>query len=510
MDELASNSGEFFWKKLFLVLGPIISLIFLVVFDLDPEHPEVTRTAAVSILMAIWWITEVIPLGVTSLLPLVLFPLFQVMSGKQVAPIYFNNIVFLFIGAFIVALAMEKWGLHRRIGLRILTLMGSSAPRIIFGFMITTAFLSMWISNTATTMIMIPIALAVILKIEEISGGESTKGFTIALLLGIAYSASIGGITTLIGTPPNLVFIRIFRIYFPEAPEISFLQWMLFALPISVLFLFIAWFFLLVFHGVFHKKFSLDSEYFNNEYKALGKISFEEKVVLWVFVLMALLWITRAEIQIGSFTIPGWSNIFQNPGFIDDSTVAIAMAVLLFLIPARKGSRQRIMDWHTAARLPWNIILLFGGGFALAEGMRISGLSQWIGNHLHGLSSVSPVLIITSVSTLVTFLTELTSNTATTQMILPIMASIAVAIQINPLLIMLPATLSSSFAFMLPVATPPNAVVFGTGRLKVIQMVRIGLLMNLIGIILVLIFVYLLGMFIFNIQPGEVPMWVGE
>ncbi|MCF7804374.1 MAG: DASS family sodium-coupled anion symporter [Candidatus Marinimicrobia bacterium] len=487
------------WRNIVLVGGPVLSVLFILIFDLEPGRPEVTYTAAIALLMALWWITEVINLGVTALLPLVLFPLFHIMPGKEVAPVYFNNVILLFMGAFIVALAMEKWELHRRLGLRILALLGNSGPGIIFGFMVTTAFLSMWISNTATAMIMVPIALAVISKLEDDIGSDNIHGFTIALLLAIAYAASIGGTATIIGTPPNLAFIKIYNIYYPDAEIISFSQWMVFALPVAVVFLLIAWGVILGLSGVFKQKINLDREYFRGEYRRLGPVAYEEKVVMVVFSLMALLWITRAELQIGSVTIPGWSNLFPDPSFIDDSTIAIAMAFVLFLIPAKSEESGRIMHWRDARNLPWSIILLFGGGFALAEGMKVSGLSEWIGSHLHGLANVSPVIIILTVAILVVFLTELTSNTATTQMILPILAAVAGATGIAPLLLMIPATLAASYAFMLPVATPPNAVVFGSRRLKVYEMARVGLLMNFLGVGLILLAVFFLGSAIFQI-----------
>lgn len=484
----------------FIWIGPLISLLFILIFNLDPQHPEVTYTAGVALLMAIWWITEVISLGVTAMLPLVLFPVLHILPAKEVAPTYFNSIVFLFLGAFIVALAMEKWELHRRIGLKILSLLGKSGSGIILGFMLTTAFLSMWISNTATAMIMVPIALAVIVKLEETTGEGQLKEFTVALLLAIAYSASIGGVATIIGTPPNLVFMEIYHIYYPDATPVTFLQWMLFALPVAIVFLFLAWLVLVGIFRVLKNEIRFDRQYFRDEYRKLGPTSYEEKVVLVVFVVMALLWMTRADIVLGLFTIPGWAAFFPDPSYVDDSTVAIAMAVILFLIPSRDKKSGRIMDWQTARRLPWGIILLFGGGFALAKGMKSSGLSLWIGQQLHGLSNVSPIIIVLAVSALVVFLTELTSNTATTQMILPIMASVANAIAVSPLLLMIPATLAASFAFMLPVATPPNAVVFGTHRLKVYEMARVGILMNFIAMGLILIGMFLLGKPVFGIR----------
>ena len=503
----SSEKKDSFTKRFGLLLGPLISLILLIFFNLDPEHPEVTRAAAVALLMAVWWITEAVPLAITSLLPVLLFPLLNVMQAKKVAPIYFNHIIFLFIGAFIVALAMQRWGLHKRIGLKILTWIGVGPRRVTLGFMVTTAFLSMWISNTATTMMMIPIALAVILKLEETVGKKELFKFNIGFFLGIAYAASIGGIATLIGTPPNLSFARILHIYFPHAPEISFATWLSFALPLSILFLILVWLFLTTLYSPPKEKFKIDSEVFKEEYRKLGPFKFEEKVVLVIFALMAFLWILRVDIKIGGFVIPGWSSVLGVADFVDDSTVAVLMAVLLFVIPSKSEKGRRIMNWATAVKLPWDIVLLFGGGFALASGLKESGLSTWLGNQLTGVSVLHPIFIIMLICTMLTFLTELTSNTATTEMVLPILAGVAVAIKINPLLLMVPATLSASCAFMMPVATPPNAIIFGTRRLRIADMAKTGLLLNILGMILITLTIYFLGRLALNIDLAQFPDW---
>lgn len=503
----ALEKKDSFTKRFGLVLGPVISLILLIFFNLDPEHPEVTRAAAVALLMAVWWITEAVPLAITSLLPVLLFPLLNVMQAKKVAPIYFNHIIFLFIGAFMVALAMQRWDLHKRIGLKILTWIGVGPRRVTLGFMVTTAFLSMWISNTATTMMMIPIALAVIFKLEETLGKEKLYKFNIGFFLGIAHAATVGGIATLIGTPPNLSFARILHIYFPQAPEISFASWLFFALPLSVVFLILIWLVLTIRYSPPKGKFQIDSEVFKEEYKKLGPFKFEEKVVLTIFALMAFLWIFRVDITIGNFIIPGWSSILGVSDFVDDSTVAVLMAVLLFLIPTKSKKGGRILNWATAVKLPWDIVLLFGGGFALASGLKESGLSTWLGNQLTGVSVLHPIFIIMLICVMLTFLTELTSNTATTEMVLPILAGVAVAIKINPLFLMVPATLSASCAFMMPVATPPNAIIFGTRRLRIADMAKTGISLNLIGVILITLTIYFLGRLVFNIDLAQFPAW---
>jgi len=501
-----ARSGSRFARS-FLLLGPLLALALLLFFDLDPGRPVVTRTAAVALLMAIWWITEAIPLAVTALLPVVLFPALGIMSGKTVAPIYFNHIIFLFLGGFMVALAMQRWELHRRIALRILLLFGTSPRSLLAGFMVATAFLSMWISNTATTMMMVPIVLAVILKLEDALGGEVLRRNSIGLLLGVAYGATLGGIATLVGTPPNLSFARIFEISFPNAPEISFASWMLYALPVSIVFLAIVWLFL-SFVFLRGNSASLDRETFRRQYAELGPLSFEEGVVLVDFVGLALLWLFRADLRLGALTVPGWSRLFDNPSYLNDGTVAVAMALLLFLIPTRSRPGARIMDWETAAKLPWNIVLLFGGGFALASGFRESGLSQWIGDQLAtGAGGLHPILIIASIALVITFLTELTSNTATAEMLLPILAGLAISLRLNPLLLMVPGTLSCSLAFMLPVATPPNAIIFGTSRLRIPDMARAGFLLNLIGVFLVTLATWWIGRVVFGIDLASFPAW---
>ena len=489
-----------------LILGPTLALLFILFIDLDPANPLVTKTAAIAIWMAFWWITEAVPLAITALLPIVLYPMLGIMSGKDVAPIYFNHIIFLFIGGFLVALAMRKWKLHRRIALKILMIFGSKPRNILLGFMIATAFLSMWISNTATTMMMVPIALSIVYKLEELFEGNSIKKFSIGIFLGIAHAATIGGVATLVGTPPNLSFARILTILFPNAPEISFATWMIFALPVSIVFLFILW---LVLSFIFTRNSDLkiDSNVFREQYKDLGRINFEEKVVLIDFILLALLWISRANINIGNFTVPGWSQLFANPSYLNDGTVAIAMAIILFFIPSKNIKNKQILDWDTASKLPWNIVLLFGGGFALASGFKESGLADYLGQQLQGFGAFHPIIIVIAICLFVTFLTELTSNTATAEMLLPIIGGLAIAIKINPLFLMIPATISCSYAFMLPVATPPNAIIFGTNRIKISEMAKTGIWLNLIGVVLITISIYVIGRTVFGIDLAQFPDW---
>ena len=352
---------------------------------------------------------------------------------------------------------------------------------------------------------MIPIVLSVIsgLKMET----SKNSKFQIALLLGIAYSASIGGIATLVGTPPNLSFTRIFSIIFPQAPEINFTTWFIFALPLTIiLFAFIFFWLLYLYHPGKEWK-NPSKEIFKKQYDSLGKSSFEEKVIFTVFVSMALLWITHNGIKIGPLTINGWSSLFANPSFINDGTIAIFMALILFAVPSKSRKSERILDVKIINKLPWGIVLLFGGGFALASGFTDSGLSTWFGEQLNWVSTYSPLAVISVIALLMSFLTELTSNTATTEMMLPILAGLAVSIKINPLLFMLPATLAASLAFMLPVATPPNAIVFGTNKLHIKDMIKTGILINIVAVIILSLWVYFFGSIIFEIDVQHFPSW---
>lgn len=494
-------------KMAMLVVAPLISTLLILFGDLDPGNPNVTYTLAIAILMAIWWITEAIPLAATALLPVVLFPLLGVVDGKTISAMYFNHLIFLFIGGFLMALAMERWDLHRRIAIKVLIFFGISPGRILMGFMAATAFLSMWMSNTATTMMMIPIALSIIYKLEEILGKAKLGSYSVGLLLGIAYSASIGGIATLVGTPPNLSFARIANIIFPAMPEISFADWLVFAIWISFLVFIAAWVLLFVLYKPKHPWDGVNRKEFKKEYQLLGKAKPEEKIIFVLFILMALLWVFRAGFHIGSVNIPGWSQFFAHPAYINDGTVAILISVFLFIIPSKTTRGERLLNWETANRLPWHIVILFGGGFALAKGFVDSGLSVWFGEQLSGLSGTHPMVLTSVIVTMMSFLTELTSNIASTEMILPILAGMAVSIQVNPLLLMIPATLAASLAFMLPVATPPNAIIFGTGRIQIKEMVKTGFLLNLIGILVTTLVTYFWGTLVFKIDASVFPEW---
>ena len=499
-------------QKFGLILGLTLFFGTLLIFDFDPDNPKVTRMAAVAILMAVWWITDAIPLYATALLPLVLYPLLGILKGGAVAPIYINSTIFLFIGGFMIALTMQKWKLHRRIALFIIRFIGGGPVRIVLGFMIASAFLSMWISNTATAIMMVPIGLAIVMQIEERFEEGEVHNFTVGLMLGIAYACSMGGLATLVGTPPNLSLARIFEITFPEAPPITFGSWFIMALPITVIMITIIWLLLTKIFFRVPTHIQIDQAIIEKEYQGLGKMSFEEKTVLTVFSLTALLWVFRKKLVLGVFTIPGWSQLIPYPDLIDDGTVALSMALILMLIPTRSKNAKSptVMGAWVLKKLPWNIVLLFGGGFALAKGFQVTGLSALIGNEFAGLAGTSPIIMILSICFGLTFLTELTSNTATTEMILPILASVGFAMQVNPLILMIPATLSASCAFMMPVATPPNAIVFGSGRVRIAEMAKAGVVINIVGILVITTYFYTIGADLMGIDLNVFPEWAKQ
>ena len=544
-------------SKIGLWLGPLVFVYMLLFVDLDPGNPAVTRMAAIILLMAIWWITEAIPLFATALLPIVLFPLMGIMRGRElsaarqidletatftngfsasdfdiifpnVANQYMDWVILLFMGGFMIAVVVEKWNLHRRIALNILRIIGGQTHRLVLGFMVATGFLSMWLSNTATAIMMMPMGMSLVLLYEELNrkiemeGGvvdNRSNNFSLTLLLGIAYGASIGGFTTLIGTPPNAMLLTQLTTLFPEAPEITFSTWLLFALPMSVIYMLVAW--LLLTRLVFPLPPSTPfkgRDFIHNELQKLGPMSTEEKRVTTVFTMFALLLITRKERLFGEdIDIFGWSyyldSLLASLGssqvgyMIDDGTVSIGVALTLFMIPASKQIGGRLMDWDDAMKVPWGILLLFGGGLAIAKGFTTSGLSDYVAIQLAALlGEASPLVIVISTVTFITGLTEVASNTATISLSLPMMASLSQAIGAHPFLLLIPTTLAASCAFMLPVSTPPNAIVYGSGRIPIMKMVIAGIWMDILSVILLTVFVYTLGHLAFDVLSG-IPDW---
>ncbi len=498
------------------LLGGLPIFLFLLLFPISSTlEPIGQKTLAVAFLMAWWWITEALPIPATSLIPIVAFPLLKIMDGKQVVLSYGDSNIFLFMGGFFLAMAMQKWDLHRRIALKIIRLIGLGPQKIILGFMIATAFLSMWISNTASTMMMYPIALAIILQMTQVDGIDDrdlntvTASFQTALMLGIAYAASIGGIGTKIGTPPNIVFAAAVKSIFPGAPEIGFLQWMKVGVPLVVVFVPITWLFLTrVVLPIRIRSLSGSREMIDEQIAKLGPIAKGERYVLIIFIFTALAWIFLKNIDLGGFIIPGWANLLGIEKHVNDATVAIAAGLVLFAIPVNLKAGKFLLDWEWAIKIPWGILLLFGGGIALAAGFKSTGLAAWIGQNLGLFSRVPLIVMIMITCFMLTFLTEVTSNTATSTIFMPILAATAMAMGIHPFLLMIPATISASCAFMLPVATPPNAIVFGSGAVTIPEMAKVGLGLNLIGILIVTIITYLVAIPAFGIVLGTLPNWI--
>lgn len=483
-----------------LIAGPLLALALFVWPPAGFDRP-LAGMAAVAMLMAVWWITEAIPLAATSLLPLALFPLLKILPAQDTAANYGDSMIFLFLGGFLIALAIEDSGLHRRVALRIVSLVGEDPRRIVLGFMLASGALSMWLSNTATTLMLLPIALSVLLSAEAAqnsAGGTAAQGqtarFAAALMLGVAYGANIGGVATIIGTPPNIYFRQFFNDAYPHEPPISFGGWMLFATPFSLVFLLVAWWLLT------HVALRLDRQpilggesVIADELRKLGPMRREEWRILIVFLTTALLWIFREP-------VPGWGWAAllglgrqeiagKSVTFADDATVAIGMTLVCFLVPSGRGDGKALLTWQSAARVPWGILLLFGGGMALANGMDATGLSEILGGRLAGgLAGMNDVGRTAALAVGVTGLTEVTSNLACVQMILPVLKGASDPLGVDPKLLMIPAVIAASSGFMMPVGTPPNAIAYGSGRVRIADMVRVGLLLNVAGVVLIVLF----------------------
>ena len=483
-------------RKIGLYLGPLLFILTRFFLEAEGLSNQANAVLASTLWIAIWWITEAIPIAATSLLPIILFPLSGALPLDDTTSSFGHRFVFLYLGGFILALAIQKWNLHKRIALNIIMVVGTNAQKIILGFMVATAFLSMWISNTATAVMMLPIGIAIIKQMKDLKNSPEDENliFGKALMLSIAYSASIGGIATLIGTPPNLVFAGIIQEVYNI--EISFLKWFQFGFPISILLLAISWIYLTKVAFKFKQnEFNKGKEEINRQLEELGSISYEEKIVLSVFVVTGLAWILRTYL-LNKF-IPN----------LDDSIIALISGISLFLFQAnnQEGKNEKIMNWEDAVKLPWGVLLLFGGGLAIAQGFQSSGLANWIAENLTQLNGFSLFIILLVLITAVNFLTEITSNLATTAMLLPILAPTAVILGVHPYILMVGATLAASCAFMLPVATPPNAVVFGSNYLKISDMVRVGILMNIISIIIIFMMVYFILPILWNFNAFQNP-----
>lgn len=484
-------------KRLGLILGPIIFVCVLLWPTPQGMSEEAKATLACTLWVAIWWITEALPISVTSLLPLVLFPLSGALDLESTAGAFGHKYIFLYLGGFMLAIAIERWNLHRRIALNIINMMGTNIQYLILGFMIATGFLSMWISNTAASVMMLPIGIAIVKQLKDNPATIENENliFGRILMLGIAYSASIGGMATLVGTPPNLVLAGVIQELYNI--EITFAQWFKFGLPLSILLLITAWKYLTLPTRKFEQKsFPGGKQEIIKQLKALGRMTWEEKLVLCVFVGTATLWIGRSLVL---------ENLLPN---LDDTIIAVVAGLMLFVLPSRQESGRKLLTWDEAKQLPWGILLLFGGGLAIAQAFKTTGLAEWIGSQLQTLDGVSILFLLFIIVAVVNFLTEITSNLATTAMILPVLAVLAFNLDVHPYVLMVGATIAASCAFMLPVATPPNAVVFGSGYLTIQDMVKAGIVLNIISIFLVTGLVYFVLPYLWNflLEPFP-PEW---
>lgn len=472
-----------------LFLGPALFLLMMLAGAPEDLSNNAWMTAAVGVLMAVWWATEAVPIAITALLPLVAFPLFGIASIQETAAPYSNKVIYLFLGGFIVAFAMQRWNLHRRIALTVLQRAGGNGRSLVGGFMLSSALISMWVMNTSTTMMLLPIAVSIITVIHKTVGTLNDKGredFQFSLLLGVAYGATIGGMATLVGTAPNAMFAAFMLENY--GTEINFSSWMKVGLPLSALMLPLAW--LALTRWVFKVDFVTSDEgraALKRMKTELGRMSVPEKRVGIVFLLMAFFWVFRPTLS-------------QYPGLsaLDDSLIAMAGAILLFLVPSGDKTDPLLLRWRYAEKLPWSVLILFGGGLTLAGAVSRTGLAEWLGGSLHAVGTLPLVMIVIVTATLIIFLTELTSNIATTATFLPVVGAIAIEAGYDPIVLAVPVTLAASCAFMLPVATPPNAIVFGSGLLTIPRMARAGLALNLISIVLVSAVAYKLAPIFLN------------
>ena len=481
-----------------LVLGPIVAVAVGLVLPgeyvdasgaLVPFDAAGRGTAAVAVWMAIWWLTEAISIHATALVPLVALPLVGAAPIRSAAAPYANELIFLFMGGFLIALAMERWGLHRRIALTVLGLVGDRASRVVGGFMFVSAVLSMWVSNTATAIMLLPVATSVIGVVSRQHGvaDDAAAGrdpaspihhFAVCLLLGIAYAASIGGIWTPIGTPPNVLLLSYVETNLGR--EIGFARWMLFATPLVVAFLPLVWLLLTkVLYPIGFDRIEGGRALVTESLVALGPMSRAERIVLATFCTAAALWVTRPWLV-------DWEIAGGRPfAGLSDAGVAMLAALALFVAPAQRRPTRFVLDWETALRLPWGILVLFGGGLSLAAAIKANGVDVLLASKATALAGVPVVVVVLAVVAGVVFLTELTSNTATTATLVPLFAALAPGLGLDPMLLVVPVALGASCAFMLPVATPPNAIVFGSGRVRVADMRRAGLWLNWLGIALI-------------------------
>jgi solute carrier family 13 (sodium-dependent dicarboxylate transporter), member 2/3/5 len=470
-------------KLLLIAGGPLLALLIVLFTDLTPGHPQTTYMGAIAVWVAWWWMTEAVAIAITALLPFILIPFAGIADPQTIALQYMDQAIFLFLGGFLISIGIEKWGLHRRLSLGILAKIGSSRIMVLAGVMGVTYFISMWISNTATVLMMMPAVLAIVKHLPEEEDNKGASKFAGGLLIALAYSATIGGMATLVGTPTNTIFYSYYNKNI-EPEGLNFTNWFAVGFPVSIVLL-IAVFFvmLLMFSG--QKKQPLNKQFFIDQYRTLGLMGYEEKVIAILFATTATLWFTRANIDFGAFTFQGWGDLVGGNTKVHDSTVSVIMGGLLFLIPSKKEKGSALLVTEDFKKVPYSVLLLFGSGFALAKGFELSGLSVWLAGHLATIGSLHPLLIIVSIVTIVCIISELASNVASIQLALPILASLCASTGLPAMEIMLPATLAASLGFMLPVATAANTIVYSSGYFKSQQMVRAGFWADLLGIVII-------------------------
>ncbi len=524
-------------KRSFLIGFSILIITWVV--SLHPNllpaglSPTAWRMAGLTAMVAIFWLTQTLSIGATSLIPLFALPLMGIMPASKVAPAYGSNVILLFMTGFFIAKTIERWQLPMRISLQIIKLIGTGPKRLILGFMSSTAVLSMWLSNTACCLMMLPLAVAAIDQFKLIEADKNqVKNFATCLMLGIAYAANIGGLGTPIASSSNIIFLANFKEFFPELPSISFLQWILIAIPLVIVFLSLTWFYLVNGSAVKitapaeqlednetvlweEPTNTLDTggvatavrnqpksaEMIDAQLQKLGKMSAAEKYVAVLFAVTAMLWLFLGDLTIGSFTIPGWSSYLGLENEVKNTTVAAAIAFIMFAIPVetKEGEKTHLLDWETAKKIPWDILLLFGAGVAISKGFSASGLSQFLTDILAVVLGKMPLfttIIIVCIFTAI--VTEFASNTAISRLMMPICASLAPALGLSPLLLMLTATKSLKCTFCLPVATPPNAIVYSQKYFDIATMTRVGLVLNVMGIILIALTINFLAVPILN------------
>ncbi len=477
-------------KYLAIISGPLLALFIILGCDLNPQNREVTYMAAIVVWVAAWWFTEAVSIAIASLVPFIMMPILGIGTAKEVAQQYTDSIIFLFIGGFMLAFAIEKWGLHKRIALKILSVVGSSPAKILMGVMLSTYLISNWISNTATTIMLFSAVLALISELKvHIHKGE-TK-IAAALLLGLAFAATIGGMATPAGTPTNMILFKAYAQAYPDNHDLNFLSWSKIGFPLS--FLFLTCTYLVLYYYFIKNKVVLDisKSHFKNNLHSLGKMTFEEITVMFLFLIAVILWFTREDIVVGSFHYKGWNHLFKTSKSVDEGIVAIIIATLLFIIPSKQKKDEALLEWEDAKKIRYDIILLFGGGFALAYGAEKAHLIDWVAQSLEVFKGFPVFILVVCICAIVALISEFASNIASIQLCLPVMIALVAKLGIPPLQLLMPATFAASIGFMLPVATAANTIVFGTKQIHLKDMYKVGFVLDIIGILLISVFTYL-------------------